>query len=487
MKNRITDRGKVSLFVLFATLFALVAALLPTVASADPAQGAADGEIRDFSYQTMNGADVLDASTDLRFLFSVGTLSYDAVGFVFSTSNDPVKTDEPKANYTTTTTVYGSVTANGKQIPAPDGRHWVAVKLSSIPHVSFATYVYIRPFVEDGSGTRYGETKRINVCEALGHAHEIKNPTGTATLLTPGTRCGNCEVCGLYGIVEEDVCAAVADPLTENRYQAENYTYTMLDGYASILGALGDGETYYPSEENNYKGRDFYYQIDVLWNETMANCLDSEICFCFINKVGKKNYYTSNLYKFTPKNDSSSRNKYAGGFDFDTAVAVAAGPAGGNAQPFDQYPNLNDSASETDWGWHRIGVRYHEQAEVVDATVVYTCYSYLYIDGEERWKIELDTATLASCTQLLYTMDTSGEYYANGSVYLNFSFYAPNIKNSVSACYMITANVTGRAVIPTEFSTGVVPVADPVDSKYVWQRDADDIVLPAKVYFAAAN
>ena len=94
MKNRITKRGVTSLLILFATLFALVAALLPTVASADPAQGAADGEIRDFSYQTMNGADVLDASTDLRFLFSVGTLSYDAVGFVFSTSNDPVKTDD---------------------------------------------------------------------------------------------------------------------------------------------------------------------------------------------------------------------------------------------------------------------------------------------------------------------------------------------------------------------------------------------------------
>ena len=482
MKNRITQRGIVSLFLLFATLFALVAALLPTVASADPA---AEGEIEDFCYQTVIGADVKDsASTDLRFLFSVGTLSYDAVGFVFSTSDaEPTKTDTPKKNYTTTTTVYGSVTANGKQIPAPDGRHWVAVKLSSIPHVSFATYVYVRPFVEDGEGVRYGETKRINVCEALGHAHEIKAPTGTATLLTPGTRIGDCEVCGLYGIVEEDVCAAVADDVDEQRYWSENPTSTSLDGYASILGALGDGETYYPSEENNYKGRDFYYEIDVLWNATMANCAVDKLTFSFFNKV-RNTTHTTEIFRFTPKNGSSSRNKYAGGFDYFCALAVAAGPAGGNAQPFDQYPNLNDSASESDWGWHRIGVRYHVQAEIVDATVVYTGYSYLYIDGEERWKIELDTAALASCKQLLYTMDASRNYYANESVYLNFSFYAPNIKNSVSACYMITANVTGRAVIPTEFSTGVVPVADPADSKYVLM---DDIVIPAKVYFRAAN
>ena len=486
MKNRITDRGKVSLFVLFATLFALVAALLPTVASADPAQGAADGEIRDFSYQTMNGADVLDVSTDLRFLFSVGSLAYDAVGFVFSTSNDPVKTDEPKANYTTTTTVYGSVTANGKQIPAPDGRHWVAVKLSSIPHVSFATYVYIRPFVEDGSGTRYGETKRINVCEALGHAHEIKDPDGTATLLTPGTRCGNCEVCGLYGIVEEDVCAAVADPLTENRYKSGNYTSTAFGEYAFFKDVLAPGETFCPDEENNYKGRDFYFEIDLLWNETMANCAVDELRFSLFSQVGKTGYL-NDLFRFTPKNESYSRNKYAGGFDYDTAIEVVSGPAGGNGEPFDRYPNLNASSSESDWGWHKIGVRIHESAETDGVSVTYSACSYLYIDGVERWKIELDAATLQASAQLLYVMDTAGNYTENLDANYRFSFWADNIKNSVEACYMITANVTGRAVIPTEFSTGVVPVADPVDSKYVWQRDADNVVLPAKVYFAAAN
>ena len=485
MKNRTTVRGLVSLFFLFAMLIVEAAVLLPTVASADPAQGAAEGEIEDFCYQTVIGADVKDsASTDLRFLFSVGTLSNDAVGFVFSTSNDPVKTDEPKANYTTTTTVYGSVTANDEPIDAPAGRHWAAIKLSSIPHVSFATYVYVRPFVEDGSGTRYGETKRINVCEALGHAHEIKNPTGTATLLTPGTRIGDCEVCGLYGIVEEDVCAAVADPLERGRYQSGNCTETTFDRVVSVLGALGDGETYYPSEENNYKGRDFYYQIDVLWNETMANCACDELTFSFFNKVGNTTH-TTEIFRFTPKNGSSSRNKYAGGFDYFCALEVAAGPAGGDAQPFDQYPNLNDSASESDWGWHRIGVRYHVQAEIVDATVVYTGYSYLYIDGEERWQIELDTATLASRAQLLYTLDTSGEYWANPSSNFTFTFFAQNVKYSVAACYMVTANKTFDAVIPTEFSTGVVPVEKPVDSKYVMPDD--DFVLPAKVYFAAAN
>ena len=483
MKNRNTKRRIASLLILFAMLFALVAAFLPTLVSADPIL-AADGEIEDFFYQTVIGADVKDsARTDLRFLFSVGSLDYDAAGFVFSTSSDPVKTDVPKPNYKSVTTVYSSVIANSESIPAPNGRLWAAVKLSEIPHASFATYIYIRPFVEDGSGTRYGETKRINVCEALGHAHEIKNPTGTATLLTPGTRIGDCEACGLCGVVEEDVCAAVADALTENRYLAGNYTSTMFEEYAYFKDVLAPGETFCPDEENNDEGRDFYFEIDLLWNETMANCAVDEFRFGLINQVGKKGYL-NDLFRFTPKNDSYSRNKYAGGFDYDTAIAVVSGPDGGDAQPFDQYPNLNDSASENDWGWHRIGVRYHEQAEVVDEVVVYTCYSYLYIDGVMRWKIELDADTLKNSAQLLYVMDVSGNYTANLDTYYRFMFWADNIKNSVEKCYMVTANATARAIIPSEFSTGVVPVADPVDSKYVLM---DDVVVPAKVFFKAEH
>ena len=489
MKNRITKRGVTSLLILFAMLVALVAAFLPAVVSADPAPAAEDGEIEDFCYQTLIGADVKDsASTDLRFLFSVGSLAYDAVGFVFSTSNDPVKVDEPKKNYTTSATVYGTVTANDEPIDAPAGRHWAAIKLSDIPHASFATYVYVRPFVEDGEGTRYGETQRINVCEALGHAHEIKYPYGTATLLTPGTRCGDCEACGLYGIVEEDVCAAVADVTTENRYQVGNYTASTVDEYVFINAALGQGETYYPDAENNLEGRDFYYEIDVLWNETMANCANDNLglSLYLYNKGERKGYYCY-LFRLALRNDSGLRSKYAGGFDYYSATAIAEGPAGADGEQFGQFPNLNDSPSENDWGWHRIGVRIHEQAETDGATVTYTGYAYLYIDGEERWKTELDMNALAAYPHLLYTMDVSGNYTANSSDRFSFSLWSDTIKNSALACYVITANKTARAVIPSEFSTGVVPVENPVDSKYVWKWDADAAVFPAKVFFKAEN
>ena len=86
MHNRFTSRKALSLLLLFAMLIVSVAALLPTVASADPV-GDHASDIQDFSYQTLSSANPDDANTDLRFMFTVGSLDYDAVGFVFSTSD----------------------------------------------------------------------------------------------------------------------------------------------------------------------------------------------------------------------------------------------------------------------------------------------------------------------------------------------------------------------------------------------------------------
>ena len=284
MHNRFTKRGLTTLLLL-ALLIVGVAILLPIVASA-AGTPAASGEIEDLNYQTVNGTNVKTSEeTDLRFLFSIDEDKlnvYTAVGFVFSTSGtDPVKVDSPKVNYKSVTKVYRSVTANSKDIPAPAGRYWVAVNLSEIPHESFATEIYVRPFVEDGEGTRYGETKRINVCEALGHSHTIVNPTeGTATLVTAGTAIGHCDGCNLDSVTQYNVRAEL-DPSVV-RYKSGEACPEKFDENILVANALASGQKYYPDEENDDEGRDFYFQIDMLWNETMANC-NERFQLCFYN------------------------------------------------------------------------------------------------------------------------------------------------------------------------------------------------------------
>ena len=491
MHNRFTKRG-VTTLLLLALLIVSVAIILPIVASADgtPANG---GEIEDFAYQTLTGADVKnDEDTDLRFLFSINNLDYDAVGFVFSTSDDPVKTGTKQSgNFTESTTVYRSVTANGEEIKAPTGRFWVAVQLSDIPHASFATYLYIRPYVEGGSETRYGETRRINVCEALKHVHEIKNPTGTATLLNPGTRCGDCAACGLTGITELDVRAALSNAVhTEQKFLNGESDADEFDRAANVKKTLTGTQKYYPdNSDNGGEGRDFYFEIDMLWNETMLNSIQNKFQLCFWRNSDN----IVPLFYFTPKayanrtSDSGAGDKgdnpWSGGFDWTNGLATLEGPAGGVGCLFDRYPNLNNSGDEQDWGWHRIGVRVHEDAETDGVNVTYSGEFYLYIDGVQRWKVSLNGSTLKSKGVLLYTMDADGTYHANSSTFY-FDFWATNLDLSTEEVHMITTKATSSAVIPSQFSTGVVPVKNPVASNYVLKNDQ---VVSAKVWFMAEH
>ncbi len=485
MRNRFTKRRTLPFLLLFALLIVSVAVLLPIVASA-AGTPANDGEIEDFSYQTLTGADVKnDADTDLRFLFSINNLDYDAVGFVFSKSDDPVKADTPNVNYTASTKAYRSVTANGNAIPAPTGRFWVAVQLSDIPHANFADYLYIRPYVEDGSGVRYGETKRINVCEALGHVHEIKNPTGTATLLNPGTRCGDCAACGLTGITELDVRAAVDVSLNAQKFLKGKNDASEFDRYVYVNNTPTGSQKYYPDAENNYEGRDFYFEIDMLWNETMLNSIQNKFQLCFYKGSSIPLFY------FTPKayanrtSDSGAGDKgdnpWSGGFDWTNGNDTLEGPAGGVGCLFDRYPNLNNSGDEQDWGWHRIGVRVHEDAETDGVNVTYSGVFYLYIDGVQRWKVSLNPSDLKSKGALLFTRDVDGTYHANTSDFY-FDFWATDLDLSTAEVQMVTTNPTSSAVIPSQFSTGVVPVKNPVASNFVLKNDQ---VVSAKVWFMA--
>ena len=477
---------KTTAFTLLAAMMIVaLAVFLPVVASADVTPAYA-GEIEDFGYQTIVGADVKnDADTDLRFLFSIDNLDYTSVGFVFSTSDaEPEKTDSPSRNYQSVNKVYRSVTANGNSIPAPTGRFWVAVKLSDIPHDRFATYIYVRPFVVDGSGTRYADAQRINVCEALGHVHEIKNPTGTATLLTKGTRCGNCAACGIDNIVEEDVYAAVNVSLhSAQKFLKGSSDATEFDRYVYVNNTPTGNQKYYPDAENNMEGRDFYFEIDMLWNETMLNSIQNKFQLCFYKGSSiPLFYFTPKAYVNRQSGGSAGDkgdNPWSGGFDWTNGLDTLEGPAGGVGALFDRYPNLNRSGDEQDWGWHRIGVRVHEDAETDGNTVTYSGVFYLYLDGVQRWKVDLNTTNLKSKSALLYTMDPDGTYHANTSDFY-FDFWATDLDQSTSEVQMVTTNPTSAAIIPSQFSTGVVPVADPAPSKFVLKNNT---AVDARVWF----
>ena len=165
MKKKAGQKKTLISVVLATAILAVTVVLLFTVlgSAGEPVE-----EIQNFSFQTISGDTHASEDTELRFLFTIGSLDYVRVGFVFSkTKANP--TVGGSGCYTfETTSVHSAVWANGDRIEAPDGRYWVAVKMTNIPNASFDDPIYVRAFVQDGSGVRYASPRNLTVCAAFG-------------------------------------------------------------------------------------------------------------------------------------------------------------------------------------------------------------------------------------------------------------------------------------------------------------------------------
>ena len=213
-------RKKTLTFLLVATLLiaGVVAALTLFGSAGEPVP-----EMKDFSYQTVTGDSLSSEHTDLRFLFTVGSLGYTRVGFVLSKTNSNPTVGGGGCTAYDTTKVYSAVRANGNLISADPGRYWVAVKVESIPNASFSTPIYVRPFVEDGEGVRYLDTRDITACGAFGHDNLVRGRILSApTAESSGRQEAVCDRCG-------DVVVAV----DVNDYNA---------GIATLQSAIADFE-----------------------------------------------------------------------------------------------------------------------------------------------------------------------------------------------------------------------------------------------------
>ena len=151
---------KIPLVLFFAgALFVFMLLLLFAVASA----GMPEEEIADLGFQTVLSDTIDSESTALRFVFTIGSLDYSRVGFVFSRTNENPTVGGADCSVQDTAVVYSSITADGKPVPAPAGRYWAAVKMTDIPKASYGDKINVRAFVEDGAGIRYSDAKSTRV------------------------------------------------------------------------------------------------------------------------------------------------------------------------------------------------------------------------------------------------------------------------------------------------------------------------------------
>ena len=200
-------------------------------------------EMQSFSYQTIVGDSLASENTDLRFLFTIGSLDYTRVGFVFSKTNENPTVGGDGCSTYQTTNVHSKVRANGELIAAGTGRYWVAVKLSDIPNASFSTKIYVRPFVQDGQGIRYLDASDLTTCGAFGHdnLHGYGQIFEAPTAVDPGRQAAVCDRCGDV-VTAVDLDAYNAD-VAYWQNAAAQYTNSNF-GTGSITANLGKGTSF---------------------------------------------------------------------------------------------------------------------------------------------------------------------------------------------------------------------------------------------------
>ncbi len=388
-------KGKgLAILLTLAMMIVAVAVIVPIATAADPA------EIQDFQYQTLSALNLAgDADTDLRFVFTVGKLDYTEVGFVVSKSNSTPTIGGANCYKAGTTTVYSTITADSTQIPAPAGRFWVAIKLTDIPHAYFDGSLYVRAFVTDGEGTRYSDVSGFTVCAAAGHTHTIdefehQRTGGTAALDVAGTIIGNCPGCNLE-VTFNDVKAGV-----ENQHWIGGSGQARMYDRRQISDILRGGKHFYPDASNGGLGNDLVIEYSILWNETLLNLSPTysdgaRVLTTFDTaNSGFSGDYRAIAYASLTNDVANSGANFAGAFEYPSELIQTSEPsdphpgmtAGGGA--YSAYANLGGTDRDhPEWGWHRVGVVYHEDVTNLNAvkggaTATYKLTVTIYIDGE---------------------------------------------------------------------------------------------------------
>ena len=431
--NHATTRTKaVSLLLIVAMLSVLVAAIVPFVSTAD------GDEIQNFGYQAPTSYSMIDATSNLRFVCSVSAenvAKYTAVGFVFSKTNSTPTLGGSGCMTAETTTVYRKITADGETLDAPAGRFWVAVKLINIPRSYFDGTIYVRAYVTDGEGTRYSAPSSISVWEAH-PAIEYHSNWDLATR-------------------------------NASEYSIQNPDYPTNDDYKTFgikkdVKSLWTGAVrYFPKDNNEYAGNDLLIEFSFLYNDTMSNVDDGTLTVMYIEN--------NNVFNINLKTGLISNNTRSGDVVLYKADDSGNIPIGG-------------------YGWHRFGVRVHQNAINANGVEDYQIVATAYLDGEKI--LEVDKTAYAKTKTGNYT----GKLYelipyTNRMIYDKISkrcdayvMIEKIYKSSANAGYLVLQDLSFSC--GQTFKQQVAKVADPVSQTY---KTTDGNTLTAKVYFAAAD
>ncbi|MBO4284470.1 MAG: hypothetical protein J5958_07615 [Clostridia bacterium] len=471
-----TKRGALSLLLVLAMLTVALATFFPATVSADPEPE--PEEIQDLGSQSSANFAVANATTEVRFVFTVGSLDYTNAGFVFSfESYGNVKTPTIGAAgcYTVpATAAYKTINADGKETPAPENRWWIAAKITNIPQDEFCGWIYLRAFVTDGAGTRYSDVVKTN-------PYDINRGDG------------------------EKVREAIGKSSTSSSAKLEDKRNI----YTDVLQS--GAKTFHPTQENS-TGNDLHIEYSVLFNAQLNNLLASNDPYVASYIANSSMNKGKPIFYWSPCTDipMSDNKDFPGGLEwFGNFVTLAEDDPGlyPNMVPpvgktYGSFPNIGGTDSEhPEYGWHRIGIVYHEEVtneaalredETPGATPAqYYLTVSLYIDGTLVSVLCADDNMDGDFDLKLYTAQSDGH---GGITYTDIAsdryvfIYRMKYKGSDSAqdknTYAYCVFADAYATCGNSFVQTVEHVDLPMSSYY---RASDEKGIFAPVYYRITN
>ena len=435
---------------------------------------APEASVADFSGIYIGASLVLEGDMLLRFYFRGNGLT--------ATTDDGLLTSTDKAGY-----CYFDVAVMPNEISSP-----VTVSCDGAT-VTYSALNYLKSKMHDESlsemvasiyayGIAAEEYVRVSGCSHDGvQLGTIQMPT----VFNGGLNEGVCPTCG--GTVTEAVGKTEADVKKYNPSSLSTSDSNNRGSFSSAVNIVDDvlagGKHFYPDEENGGKGRDLYVEFSFLYNETLKNNNKGYIdIFRIEDENGQgstpnkfSNYQAHTFYFLNLKNNASGQwCPYEGGFetgDIDSAAGgIFNGPPMPNGGSADQYLYIGD------YGWHRLGIRVHQEAKIEGSSVVYTVQTSFYIDGELVSQYYTDLIS-ASYTDLLYTAKISGGklVYSDIAENKNMLYYKLREVMSSKEFYIVTADEYATAVTVGEH-------ANPADG---FVLDVEKVTSPAYEAFEA--
>ena len=349
-------------------------------------------------------------------------------------------------------------------------------------------------------------------------AHNISawNVTKEATIFEDGLRTGHCAICDRD--FEESYSSIVEVKYTSEPKENKHFAQTAI--YNEILEG---GEKHFYGTEANPGGLDLFVEYSLLWNPTLGNLVDANTdadCSVINTRITKQNDSGSgNDLVWMSLKDGAGYSDciFAGGFEYGGLRTVEVGPATMSKpipenKQFEHFPNIGGTiAADYDnldngheWGWHRVGLRIHEEllnedalkayiANPEDPAAVAPAAEYLmwvecYIDGNLLFKLSnaasaVNGASTYKEENLLFTAAADGEGGVTYSDCLD-DRYVIGIRCSVRAAaenksaYLVYGDYSATA--GTAFKQVVTKVASPAAATYTTE---DGTVISAPCYY----